>query len=109
MVVPAGLALDNRLAARCSLLRSRAASGRHPFIFTRMNIPRSWIVELLRDFGRAIVGWIFWIDPDWDPTGTRPVSQIPWYISLVFCLVGSVVLLVCGTLLWSVFVCVVGR
>ena len=66
-----------------------------------MKTPKSWTAELLLDFLRAIVGWVLWFDPDWDPTGTRPVSQIPWYVSLVFCLVASVVLLVCGALLWS--------
>jgi hypothetical protein len=63
-----------------------------------MKMPKSWIAELLVDFWRAMVGFFLWIDPDMDLTGTRPTSQIPWYVSFIFCVVGTVILL--GGWLW---------
>ena len=61
-----------------------------------MKMPKSRIVELLRDLLWCIMG----IDPDFDPAGTKPVSQIPCYVSLIFCFVASVLVLVCRGLMW---------
>jgi hypothetical protein len=58
---------------------------------------KSWIRELLRD----LLCCIFQIDwPESDPTGTRPVSQIPWQISAIFCVVAPVFVLLGGGLIW---------
>ncbi len=59
-------------------------------------MPKSWIIEILRDLLWCIAG----IDPDFDPAGTRPVSQLPWYVSAIFCLMVPGLVLLCGGLMW---------
>jgi hypothetical protein len=68
-----------------------------------MKMPKSWVGELLTDAWRAILGYILGIDPDWDPTGTRPTSLIPWYVSAIFCFVMVPVVIAVGVLLSGLF------
>jgi len=68
-----------------------------------MRMPRSWIGELLVDAWRAILAYIFGIDPELDLTGTRPASRIPWYVSTIFCFAMIPVLLGVGLLLALLF------
>jgi hypothetical protein len=63
----------------------------------------SWIGELLVDAWRTILGYFFGVDLDWDPTGTRPVSRLPWYVSAIFCFVMVPVLIGLGVLVNLLF------
>jgi hypothetical protein len=62
-----------------------------------MNKPRSWIAELLVDFVCIVLG----INLD-DLEPNRPTTQIPWYISAIFCF-AVCGLVVGGYLIWIWF------
>ena len=74
-----------------------------PLTLPTRKMRMSRIGELLMDAWRAILGYIFGIDPDWDPTGSRSVSRLPWYVSAIFCFAMIPVLIGVGLLLNFLF------